>query len=226
MVPLVFNRAQRHIHEQLEAQKAKTGKVRALILKGRQQGCSTYVGGRFYHRITHARGLRVYILTHEEAATTNLFEMVDLFLRHCDDPPSISVANANELYFDELDSGYKVATAGTKGVGRSSTLQLFHGSEVALWPYAADARRRRDAGVADRPGTEIILESTAHGVGNLFHKMWRDAETRSQRVPRDLRALVLGRRIPQGGRARLQARRGRDRIRRALRPQCRADGVA
>jgi transcriptional regulator with XRE-family HTH domain len=35
---LVFNRAQRHIHAELEAQRAATGKVRALILKGRQQG--------------------------------------------------------------------------------------------------------------------------------------------------------------------------------------------
>jgi hypothetical protein len=31
--------------------------------------------------------------------------------------------------------------------------------------------------VADEPGTEVILESTAHGVGNFFHQMWRDAET-------------------------------------------------
>ena len=50
IVPLVFNRAQRHIHERIEAQRAATGKVRALILKGRQQGCSSYVAARFYHR--------------------------------------------------------------------------------------------------------------------------------------------------------------------------------
>ena len=42
---LIFNRAQQYIDEKLDAQKAATGKVRALILKGRQQGCSTYVGG-------------------------------------------------------------------------------------------------------------------------------------------------------------------------------------
>src|SRR5262245_24576132 len=34
IAPLVFNRAQRFIHEKLEAQNADTGKVRALILKG------------------------------------------------------------------------------------------------------------------------------------------------------------------------------------------------
>ena len=48
--PLILNRAQQHIHQQIEAQRAKLGRVRALILKGRQQGCSTYVEGRFYWR--------------------------------------------------------------------------------------------------------------------------------------------------------------------------------
>ena len=42
--PFLFNRAQKYIHERLEAQRAACGRVRALILKGRQQGCSTLIG--------------------------------------------------------------------------------------------------------------------------------------------------------------------------------------
>src|SRR5438046_2199416 len=53
IVPLVFNRAQAFVHERLEAQRTESGRVRALILKGRQQGCSTYVAARFYHRTIH-----------------------------------------------------------------------------------------------------------------------------------------------------------------------------
>ena len=56
IAPLTFNRAQRYIHERIEEQRQQTGRVRALILKGRQQGCSTYVGGRFYHRTTMLTG--------------------------------------------------------------------------------------------------------------------------------------------------------------------------
>ncbi len=177
--PLVFNRAQKYIHEQLEAQRAKTGRVRALILKGRQQGCSTYVGARYYHRATHSRGVRVFILTHEDAATQNLFEMVNRYHEHCPDlvRPTTGAANAKELNFDQLDSGYKVGTAGTKGVGRSSTLQLFHGSEVGFWPHAETHAAGVLQAVPDEPGTEDIEESTANGVGNYFHKKWRDAET-------------------------------------------------
>lgn len=176
--PFVFNRAQRFIHEQLEAQKAKTGKVRALILKGRQQGCSTYVGARYYHSATWRRGLKTFILTHEDQATQNLFEMVNRYHEHC--PvfvrPSTGAANAKELYFDLLDSGYKVGTAGSKGVGRSSTIQLFHGSEVAFWPHADTHAAGVLQAVPDADGTEVILESTANGVGNLFHEKWKDAE--------------------------------------------------
>ncbi|MET0925201.1 MAG: helix-turn-helix domain-containing protein [Xanthobacteraceae bacterium] len=177
MLPLVFNRAQRHVHAQLEAQKAATGKVRALILKGRQQGCSTYVGGRFYHRASRSAGLRVFILTHAEQATKNLFEMVERFHDFCPQRPSTRVANARELLFDGLGSGYKVGTAGTRGVGRSATVQLLHGSEVAFWPHAQTHAAGALQTVPDAGGTEVILESTANGAGNLFHQMWRDAET-------------------------------------------------
>jgi len=176
--PLVFNRAQRHIHAALERQQAATGKVRALILKGRQQGCSTYVAGRFFHRATRARGVRVFILTHEDAATQNLFEIVARFHANCPDGEreSTGAANARELIFDRLDSGYKVGTAGTKAVGRSSTIQLFHGSEVAFWPHADTHAAGVLQAVPDSAGSEVILESTANGLGNFFHQTWRDAE--------------------------------------------------
>lgn len=176
--PLRFNRAQEFIHERLEEQRAQTGRVRALILKGRQQGCSTYVGARYYRATSLATGIRTFILTHEDAATQNLFEMVNRYHEHCPAHvrPSTGAANAKELFFDELDSGYKVGTAGTKGVGRSSTIQLFHGSEVAFWPHAETHAAGVLQAVPDEDGTEVILESTANGIGNLFHQKWVDAE--------------------------------------------------
>ncbi len=47
LIPFALNRVQRRIHEALEAQFAETGWVRAVILKARQPGCSTYVEGGF-----------------------------------------------------------------------------------------------------------------------------------------------------------------------------------
>lgn len=176
--PFAFNDAQEYLHLRLEMQRRETGKVRALILKGRQQGISTYVGGRYYWRVTHNRGLRCFILTHEQEATNNLFGMVERYHEHCPQlvKPSTGAANAKELFFDKLESGYAVGTAGTKAVGRSQTIQLFHGSEAAFWPNAASHFAGVVQAIPDLPGTEIILESTANGVGGEFHERWQQAE--------------------------------------------------
>ncbi|MDR6292343.1 hypothetical protein E9232_004883 [Inquilinus ginsengisoli] len=176
--PLVLNKPQQYLHTRLEAQRQASGRVRAIILKGRQQGCSTYVGGRYYHRASHRRGVRVFILCHEAEATANLFDMVSRYHEHTPPlvRPSTSAANARELTFDRLDSGYKVGTAGTKGVGRSQTVQMFHGSEVAFWQFAETHAAGVLQAVPDMPDTEVILESTANGVGGFFHEQWQKAE--------------------------------------------------
>jgi intein/homing endonuclease len=129
ILPLEFNDPQIYIHEQLEKQLAETGKIRALILKGRQQGASTYTEGRFYWRTSLNFGKQAYILTHEQAATDNLFNMAKRYHDngHPGLKPSTGASNAKEMLFDKLDSGYKVGTAGSKAVGRSGTIQFFHG---------------------------------------------------------------------------------------------------
>ena len=178
VLSFALNDAQKYIHKRVEEQRAKTGRVRAIILKGRQQGCSTYVEGRFYWRVSHSKGVRAFILTHEEEATNNLFELAERYHENCPDllKPSTGASNAKELYFDKLDSGYKVGTAGNKGVGRSSTVQLFHGSEVGFWPNAQQHAAGIIQAIPDEPGTEAFLESTANGIGNYFHQQWQAAE--------------------------------------------------
>lgn len=176
--PLTLNQAQTYVHDRIEAQLRDTGKVRALVLKGRQQGVSTYVEGRFYHRTTHGRGIMAFILTHQEEATKNLFDMVERYHDKCPTlvKPRTSKDNARELTFDRLDSGYRVNTAGSKGAGRSATIQLFHGSEVAYWPNAETHMAGALQAVPNAPGTEVILESTSDGPKGLFYEMCRAAQ--------------------------------------------------
>lgn len=171
--PLKLNEAQLYLHERLEEQKSKTGRVRALVLKGRQQGCSTYTEARYFHKVTHSVGQKAFILTHLDEATNNLFGMAKRFYEHCPAVvrPSTRASNAKELIFDKLDSGYKVGTAGSKGVGRGDTIQLFHGSEVAYWPNADTHVAGALQAVPDEPGTEVILESTSNGRKGLFYEM-------------------------------------------------------
>ena len=178
LCPFVLNDAQRYIHDKLEQQIKDTGKVRAIILKGRQQGASTYVGGRFIHKVTHNKGVRAFILTHDGESTNALFEMTERY--HENLPPFVkpttSAANAKELHFGVLDSGYKIGTAGNKAVGRGQTIQYFHGSEVAFWLNASEHTKGIMQAVPDADGTEVVWESTANGVGNFFHEQWKLAE--------------------------------------------------
>lgn len=177
IAPFVFNQAQTFIHQRLEAQKQRIGRVRALVLKGRQQGCSTYVGGRFFHKTSSFRGQSTFILSHESQTTQKLFQMVDRFYENLDEPlrPRLKASNRKQLIFEGLESEYTVGTAGNENVGRGGTLQNFHGSEVAFWEKTAGLRTGVLQAVADLPGTEIILESTARGMGDMFYEMCMDA---------------------------------------------------
>lgn len=170
--PFTINKAQEYIHQEIEKQRKETGKVRAIILKGRQQGCSTYVEGRFYWRTTHRRGVRAFILAHESASTSALFDMAKRYHDNCPKyvKPEIKSSNAKELSFSILDSGYKIGTAGNDSVGRGTTIQYFHGSEVAFWKNTGDLTKGILQAVPDADETEVIYESTANGVGNFFHQ--------------------------------------------------------
>ena len=174
-----FNNVQRNLHDTIEKQKRETGKVRLITVKGRQEGISTYTEGRFYWLCTHNHGVRAFILTHHKDATNNLFDMAKRFHENCPGVvrPSLAASNAKELIFESLDSGYKIGTAGTEGVGRSSTIQYLHGSEVAFWRNSFEHSKGIIQAVPNSPGTEIILESTANGTGNYFYTQWQLAES-------------------------------------------------
>ena len=178
VVSFDLNDAQQYIHTKLEEQKARTGKVRAIILKGRQQGASTYVEGRFIHQVTHSKGVRAFILTHDGESTNALFEMTKRYYDLLPEfvKPSIEKSNAKELKFDQLDSGYKIGTAGNKSIGRGQTIQKFHGSEVAFWQNSGELTKGVLQAVPDADDTEVILESTANGLSNYFHQQWKMAE--------------------------------------------------
>ncbi len=172
-----MNEAQAYIHNVLEEQRRTEGQVRAIILKGRQQGCSTYVQGRFYWRLTHQRGARAFILTHLDEASRNIYQIVRRFHEHCPAivRPHTAQVNARALVFDRLDGSYRVGTARSQDVGRSDTVQYFHGSEVAYWPHAERHMSGILQAIPDLDGTEVVLESTSAGAGGLFYDLCQQA---------------------------------------------------
>lgn len=175
-IPLSLNPAQKILHKALEKQKKEKGWVRALVLKGRQQGVSTYVNARFYH-LTRLGGVNTFILSHEAKTTDKLFKMVKRFHEgvHESLRPHASTSNRNELAFNGISSEYFVGTAGNKNTGRGGTVQLFHGSEAHFWDNTDDIQSGVMESVPMAPGTEVILESTANGMGGMFYDMCMQA---------------------------------------------------
>lgn len=178
-----LNRAQQHVHDRLEAQLQATGKIRALILKGRQQGISTYVQARFIHKIVTKRGKKAFILTHSSDATRAIFGMTKRYSENLPEElfASPDKNNDNTLMYDKLESGYRVGTAGNAEIGRSMTNQYLHLSEYAFYKDAERINLGLLQTVADIAGTEIIKESTANGQANDFYADWQEARNGKSR---------------------------------------------
>lgn len=191
LMPLIMNAPQRRLYEAMRLQWKSNKPVRIIILKARQMGFSTLTGAILFAITATNFNVETMIMAHKEESTANLFRMSQRFYEELPDPmkPMRKAANARELVFDKpsksssgkgLGSRIRCATAGGKGVGRSSTLSCVHLSEFAFWP---GEKLQTFAGlvqaVPDRPGTVIIIESTANGY-DAFKEMW-DAAVEAQR---------------------------------------------
>lgn len=182
-----FNRAQWYLHTIAEWMLHKYGYIRIIIVKGRQQGISTYLEGRAYWKSIHRENYNVLIMTHEQKATDNLFSMSKRYHEFCPDDlrPALGASNAKELRFPDLDSQYLVATAGAGGTGRSQSAHYFHGSEVAFWSDAAEHASGILQAIGLEEDTEVYMESTADGVANYFHEVWQSAEPPREEISPD-----------------------------------------
>lgn len=176
-VPLTLNFAQQYLHNKLEDLRKKTGKVRAVILKSRQQGVSTYVAARFFDKVLFNAGLKAFILAHREDATNNLYGLVERYYLNLPEVLQRQKIedNAKRLVFDN-DSGYGVGTAGSGDVGRSDTIQLLHLSEFAFYENASKLMTGLMQTVPEMADTEIIIESTANGTANMFYELCNPEE--------------------------------------------------
>lgn len=177
LVPFVFNEAQKVVHAKISAQLKETGRIRAIVLKARQEGVSTLTAGRFFRSIHLFPNLRATVVAHEKDKASALFEFYDRMYQNLIEevrPPKISTQRGNLLHL-VTDSQIVVDTANDTEAGRSTTIQRLHASEMAFWHNAKKVFISLASAVPDT-GSEVIIESTANGVGNFFHEMWQAAE--------------------------------------------------
>ena len=175
VVPFKLNFAQEIIHAKIQAQMQEHGLVRAMILKARKQGASTYIGGRFYTKTRLWKYRRAVVMAHVRDSSRDLFTMVQNF--HKNDPLRLNAerASAQEYKFSN-ESSYAVATAGSGETGRGATPTLAHLSEAAFYPNPEKTFAGFVNSIPMAAATEVVVESTANGIGNEFHQRWTRAE--------------------------------------------------
>jgi len=177
-VEFEFNEAQTKIHKAIEKQIKEKGRVRALVLKARQQGISTYTAGRVFWKTFYTPHTRSVVIAHDSATSDALFTMSKNFIDRMSDDfkPELVRSNAKEVKFSHNDSGYRLYTAGSPEAGRGTTPTILHCSECAFWQNDDKILAGLFQGVSSSDGTEIILESTANGATGAFYRMWKAAE--------------------------------------------------
>lgn len=183
-VPFKLNQAQQLITEQVDKQLKETGRVRAIILKARQQGISTYCSGRVFWKSYFSPYSRSVVMAHDSATSDALFTMSKNLIRNMPKElaPSEERSNAKEIIISspsfrdkEAKASYRLYTAGSPEAGRGTTPTIAHLSEVAFWQHDEKILAGLFQGISQAEGTEVILESTANGATGEFYRLWKGA---------------------------------------------------
>ena len=186
IAPFVFNRAQQKIYDEYMRQKKDGKPIRLIILKARQLGFTTWSSAMMFHACATTENMRAMIITHKSDASTKVLDKHRLFYEKLpmEFQPMRRASNAKEIIFENpsnvpkekrespgLRSRIEIETAVNKDI-RGDTIHMLHMSELAFWPYPEQTMASALQAVPNLPGTVVIIESTANGVGDVFHKEW------------------------------------------------------
>lgn len=161
-----LNKAKKDFEEGLIAD------ISLLVLKGRQQGFTTFVTAYQLACSILNKNFQGYTLADKSDNSEAIFQNKAKF-PHSQLPdalrPTEKYNNRKQLLFEKINSSWAVDTA-TKDVGRSRTVNFFHGSECAFWKDGI-APIQAALGEAFTKNCIKIYESTANGY-NDYQKMW------------------------------------------------------
>ena len=180
-VPFVLNPNQLKCHEIIKRSYAEHGWIRAIILKARRVGMSSYIDGLATMHCVGRPQAHAMIVAHlKDVADKGLFRVPrDLAKSLNDRLPGAADVRARSIVFPHTagDSNLDIATAGSEGGGRGLTLTFLHLSEAASYPGARSFLGILPA-VSKAKDTAIALESTAQGrtgIGETFYNYWNGA---------------------------------------------------
>ena len=202
LVPLKARAAQLRFDHELDTQAREGKPVRAIVLKARKLGFSTWVQAKMIQRSTLTANHKAVVVAHDMTTSGELFEIARIMYAHL--PTDEALALKPELRYSRksnllsfgtsarrfqqsgdlgLNSSILVDTAGEVQSGRGFTYNSAHLSEIAFWP---DSKRKLTSllnTVPDEANTMVVLESTANG-HNHFKTLWdRAVEGKSDWLP-------------------------------------------
>lgn len=198
-VPFVFNAPQRRLVAQLEKMRLAQKPIRLIMLKARQWGGSTLVQVYFaWIQIIHRRGWNSIICAHVKDTASTIRGMYTRLLaaypevywdEEC--PPEFKPyeRSVNVRVIPGRDCRVTVCSSENQESTRGLDVALAHLSEVAFWKDSAlhnptDLIRSLTSGIMRKPLSCVVLESTANGAGNYFHREWlRAAKGESDKTP-------------------------------------------
>lgn len=189
MVSLDANAGQLVLDAKLAAQADASAPERAIALKARKVGVSTWMQGKMIQRATQRANYDVIVLAHDLKTGNELFRIGKRMYDNLPPDPAVKpdlggTRRGREMHFLNggvrnrgpaafPDSTYLVDTATEKESGRGLTPMGVHGSETAFWPDLGTKLAALENAVPDEPGSLIVLESTANG-SNEFKDLWDD----------------------------------------------------
>lgn len=170
-----FSNIQLDAHRKIEQRKREGKPCKIIFLKSRQVGMSTMTEARFFQKILFNKAKNAFVLADKSDSARNIFQMTKRYYDNLPDGLKIPLLkDSTEELALATDSSFRVGTAGSKSVGRSMTINYFHGSEVAFWANANEIVSGMLQTIPDNPDSELILESTANGTsgeGAYFYNM-------------------------------------------------------
>ena len=179
LIPLNLNPSQLRMHNAILTRRREGKAVRLILLKARQQGFSTFTEAYCYKQTTTNHDFRAAIIAHDGFTSNKIYKMFRIydegFRRAYPElcPARKSPGNSKEMVFDKLRSEINVLTAENALGSSGGTFQFVHISELSKWSNAEEAMLSL---MQTLPmSADVIVESTAYGVGNYFYRMWRKA---------------------------------------------------
>lgn len=181
-VPFIFNPNQQKAHEIIKQHYARDGWIRAIVLKARRVGMSSYWDSVLWcHCLARAQAHAEIVAHLKDVSEKGLFRVPRDLASELNDkvrhPVCDIYARQIKFFHSDGDSLLDISTAGSVGGGRGLTLTALHLSEAALYP-GQDSFLSILPAVSKAPDTIIVLESTAQGrvgIGKTFFEHWQSA---------------------------------------------------